>query len=382
MIKTLLSKRYAYCIGCTVAAAGLLVVSQPQEARGDTVTLNNGREIHGRLIEERKEEIRIRTGEGVITIPKFKIATYSENENWGNYGKPRSVAELAKLEAEKKAAADAARKDPKGKDTKGTPKGRTPKGKTPTKKGGAATVPAEKGEWVWGEKVSEAQIEALTPIRDKLLKELEEIGPTKDERLAKIKLSGEEEADLKQQVRLMGWRRSRGGRGGQAGSAIRRQNAKKELLTRYAERAIPSLVSSLGSASLWQSRTAAEAILELAKKGKDVTWLMWHFKAPAGLLRLMDNEGNPTSAFVRRDGAKALEALGAKISWPDDAKDELRSRAETVAYRKAQDWVKKADAEFTAKQKANAERREKINEDLEKIRNGEDPSAKDGASDE
>ena len=355
-------------------------------AQADTVTLNNGREIHGRLVQENAEDIWIRTGQGTIKIPKFRVATFSENENWGQYGRPRSVEELRKIEEEKqRQAAEAAARRNKGEgaDTGGaTP----PTAPGPRRQGGA---PADSGggkdgEWAWGANVTQEQIETLTPIRDKLLEERQKLGKTEKERLEEIKLSGEEENALQQEIKMLGWVRGRGGarRGGRAGSAPRREAARKKIVSTYGVRAIPALVKALSSASLWQARTAATTLMDVAANAAnkdDMRWLMYHFKAPQALLRLMDNEGDTISQYVRADANAAMEKVtGASQSWPALSAEpsdtsELRTRAETQAYRAWQKWWAKEEARFKKEQEAGKKRRSEIAEQLEQVRQGENP---------
>lgn len=355
-------------------------------AQADTVTLNNGREIHGRLVQENAEDIWIRTGQGTIKIPKFRVATFSENENWGQYGRPRSVEELRKIEEDKarEAAEAAARRKGDGEEAGDAP---GPVTKGPKRAGGGADKGGKKdGEWTWGANVTEEQIEALTPIRDKLLEEREGLGKSKEERLEEIKLSGEEESALQQEIKMLGWIRGRGGRnrGGRAGSAPRREAARKNIVTTYGVRAIPSLVKALGSASLWQARTASTALMDVAagaKKPEDMRWLVYHFQAPQALLRLMDNEGDTISPFVRFDANAAMEKVtGKSQKWPalqtkPTDNSELRTRAETQAYRAWQKWWGKESARFKKEQEANKKRRAEIAEQLEKLRQGENPLA-------
>ncbi|HBP16671.1 MAG TPA: hypothetical protein DEA08_02615 [Planctomycetes bacterium] len=352
-------------------------------AQADTVTLNNGREIHGRLVQENAEDIWIRTGQGTIKIPKFRVATFSENENWGQYGRPRSVEELRKIEEDKtrEAAEAAARRKGDGgeggEDTAPAPVAKGPK--QPAAGGGK-----KDGEWTWGANVTAEQIEALTPIRDKLIEERKGLGKTEEERLKEIELSGEQENALQQEIKMLGWIRGRGGarRGGRAGSAPRREAARKKIVQTYGVKAIPSLVKALGSASLWQARTASTTLMDVAANAQnkdDMRWLMYHFKAPQSLLRLMDNEGDTLSPFVRGDANAAMEKVtGATQKWPpikDKPTDntELRSRAETQAYRAWQKWWGKEAAKFKKEQEAGKKRRAEIAEQLEKIRQGENP---------
>jgi hypothetical protein len=331
-------------------------------ASADTVTLNNGREIHGRLVEEGKKVILIKTGSGVITIPKFKVATFSENENWGNYSKPRSVKELKAIEeANRKAAAKGAKKDPK----KGKPK-----------KGGE-TSGEDEGEWTWDEEVSKATIEELTPIRDDLLKKLEGLGPTAEERLEVLALSREEAPDLKEKIRLLGWKRGRGRRGGIAGSQVYRNKAKKEIVENYGVRAIPSLVKTVGSENLYQARWAAQTLQEIHAKAKskdDSLWLMNHHEVPTALVELMNNAGDTTSPFVRREANAAMEAIvGKSMGWPSDAKTPGATQVETAALKKWRRWGARNKLAFSKGEKEREANRKLYTEQLEMVRVGKNP---------
>ena len=332
-------------------------------AHADTVTLNNGREIHGRLVEEGKKVILIKTGSGVITIPKFKVATFSENENWGNYSKPRSVKELKAIEeANRKAADKGTDKDPKKTDGK----------KTGGKK-------SDGDEWSWGEEVSKATIEELTPIRDELLKKLEGLGPTAEKRLEVMALSREEEPDLKEKIRLLGWKRGRGRRGGIAGSQVYRNKAKKEIVASYGVRAIPGLLTAVGSENLYQARWAAQTLQEIhagAESKEDSLWLMNHFEVPAALVELMNNVGDGTSPFVRSEANAAAEAIvGESMGWPADAKTPGATPAETAALKKWRRWSARNRLAFTKAEEEREANRKLYNEKLEQVREGKNPDA-------
>jgi hypothetical protein len=347
--------------GSALLLAGSLVAP----VHADTVTLNNGREIHGRLVEEGAKVILIKTGSGVITIPKFKVATFSENENWGNYSKPRSVAQLKAIEAaNRKAAAEAAAKKGGKTGDEGPKKG--------SKKGAE-----EDGGWAWGEDVDKAAIEELTPIRDEIQQKLKDLGPTKEERLKGLGLSREEIPDLKEKIRLLGWKRGRGRRGGIAGSQVYREKAKKEIIATYGVRAISHLVKVLGSENLFQARTAAQTLQGIhagAKDPKASLWLMNHFEVPTGLVMLLDNEGDPISAFIRLETNQALEGItGSSAGWPTDAKDPRPSTAETRARKKWRRWNAKNSLAFTKSEETKAAERALFAEQLEQLREGKNP---------
>ena len=62
----------------------------------DTVTLKDGREMHGRLVRESEDRIWLRTNsQGETEIPKSKIATFTENADWGRTYELRSAGSKA-----------------------------------------------------------------------------------------------------------------------------------------------------------------------------------------------------------------------------------------------------------------------------------------------
>ncbi|MBL4850064.1 MAG: hypothetical protein JKY65_31430 [Planctomycetes bacterium] len=348
-----------------VAGSFLLVGTAP--AHADTVTLNNGREIHGRLVKEGAKVILIKTGSGVITIPKFKVATFSENENWGNYSKPRSIKQLKAIEDANRKAAEAA----KARTDKSNPK------KGGTKKGGTKKGGESEDEWTWGEDVTKARIEELTPIRDELLASLKKLGPAKEERLAGLSLSREEQPDLKEKIRLLGWRRRRGRRGGSAGSSIFRKKATKAIIKNYGVRAIPDVLKVLNSENLYQARAATATLqgIHAAAEDKEASlWLMNHFEVPAGLITLLDSDGDITSPFVRLEADGALQAIVSKsMKWPDSARNPSPSRAEAKARKKWRRWRAKNSLAFKKAEEEKLASRTLLTEQLEKVRDGINP---------
>lgn len=338
--------------------AGLaLLAGLPVAAFGDTVTLKNGKEIHGRLVEETEELIRIRSGGGVITLQKAEIATFSENENWGDYGR-----EVPPPPADKPAE-----KDPKKPADKPADK---PK---PGDKPKAADKPGEprtwsKETWKWPAGLSEEKIAELTPIRDEHLKELEKLGPTPAERLKKIELHPEEKDKLDQLVNRLDFQQQQG-----SANMIRRK-ARDRVINELGPKAIPTLSEGVKQdANYWRARISAEA-LELLNKDEDARWLMYHFDAPSGLVNLLRHQGDfGESPHLRNQANKTLEALTKhKESWPDST-ETMRTPAETEAMERWVAFWAREKRRWDAAEKEKEERRAELIAGLEKLAKGENP---------
>lgn len=364
-------------------------------AQADTVTLKNGREIHGKMTKESKDSIEIRTSGGRIVISKGEIATFNENADYGNYGQSPTTKRRLADEAAKKAAADAAAKKGKGKGTKKDPKDKTPpKTLTPDEKKkaeeSAKKTSLTKDGWEWGEDVKEDAIETLTPIRDGLHKELEDLGPTPEQRLEEIKLDGAQATSLRDAIQRLSWNRSRRDRGGNVRANVRRNNRMKEVVNGYGIKALPSLIKGLSNNSYWVKRMSAQAIAELMKSPqgdakvtglakmdtKKARWLGFHFRAPESLLKLLDEQEQPISAFVRSDANKALEATTGQKSRFKEGKDALRSSAESAALKQWKIWWPRALEEWKAAEEKALAKRAELFEKLQKVQQGTNPTEK------
>ncbi len=345
-------------------AACALAWGGPAPAWADTVTLKNGREIHGRLVEERDDSIRIKTVGGTITIAKSEVATFTENDNFGEeeYGRITPATEKPEKPAEGAEEAPAAERGG---------------AEQPAKDGAAAG--AESGEWRWDASVTDEQKARLTPIRDALLEELKKLPPSEEEMKAVVALSGPEKETLDDRVQAMAWRRRQGS------ANLRRENAMERVVEEFGEKAIPRLVQALGGSGQWVARMSSRALGELAKPagqglGKDAAsrkWLLYHYDAPGALIELLDHQGEIDSPFIRRDANAALEAItGEKQGWPTST-ESLRTAAETKAYRAWVAWWKGAQTAWKAEQTKAEARRKEIAAALDEIRAGREPASPD-----
>lgn len=329
-------------------------------AFADTVTLKNGREVNGRLVEEREDAIRIRTGGGVIEIRKVEIATFSENENWGDYGRELPAETPAKPE-------DA----PPGGKPGDKP---TDQGGSPKPAGGAATAPDKvptKEEWKWPAGLGAEKIAELTPIRDKYLDELKAMGPTPEERLKKLQLHPEENDKLTELMQRIDFRQLQG-----SANLIRRK-ARDRIIEELGLKATERLTAGARQDdNYWQKRVSAEA-LQLLAKDDDARWVLYHFDSPGALTTLLRHQGDQTnSAPMRNQGNTSLEAITKhSVNWVDGT-EAMRTAEETAAMERWTSWWKAEKARWDAEQKEKEERRQKLLEGIAKLQKGENPEAK------
>ena len=350
--------------------AGLLV-GAALPAFADTVTLKNGRELHGRLVEESADSIVLRTGTGgQIVVLKEKIATFTENANWGDDQGGRATKPLPDRD-------DAGDEGDEGDADEGeAPPPRPPRG-----------GPAEPGadpaaDWRWPSGLTRAEIDRLTPVRDELLGELEELGPSPEERMAMVdasKLSSAERSAMDDLFTRMGYNRQR-----RSSAAMVRRGARDRLVSEFGLKAIPELVEALGDTNYWQARMSADALGKLAGggDGEDAKWYCYHLDVPTKLIGLMGHQGEfGLSPAMRLDANAAMERVtGHKVGF-EASEETLRTAAETKSLRDWRSWWSRARSTWQAEQKANEERREEILADLDTLRRGEMPAGK-GADDD
>lgn len=359
----------------------------PQVARADTVTLKNGREIHGRLIEELPKSIRMRTEGGTITIEKAEIASFTEGEVFTNYGgRTRTQDEV-----------DGSK--PGTTPTPSTPG--QPGQPTPPTGGGRTTGPADSaGEWKWPANLSAAEIATLAPIRDQALADLEKLGLTPEERLKAVVVSGEERARIQELMLRFNYRQRQG-------SANAHRNQARDRVLEFGLKSLPFLADGLVHEAQWTRRVSAQGLERLAKTppaapapppqaqgappprgqpaptppaaltGDDVRWLMYHHEVPERLLALLDNQGEIDSPFIRAEAATALAAVtGGPVAWPATPTEErLRTADENRAKAAWETWWTREKARFNSEQEAKAKSREELQAKLAALREGRNPDA-------
>jgi hypothetical protein len=338
---------------------GALVVAAfaSTPARADTVTLKNGRELHGKLLDESKASIRLRIeGGGTITVLKADIATFMEGEVLVTYSKPQTDAAPVVTQT-------------------------TPGGTTPTPPGGGAatpppagtpTTPAAAPAWVWPATLTPAEIAELTPIRDAVLKQLEELGPSAEERLKALETSAAERTRIQEVMARFRDRQRQG-------SANARRGVARDEVVGFGAKGIDALVDGLGSESQWTRRVSAQALGALSGGAQEVTakdmrWLMIHQSVPQKLLALLADQGEVDSPFVRADANAALEAIsGAKQQWPETT-DRMRTPGESQAAEAWSKWWATERRRFDRAQESYATNRAALEAKVGLLRQGKNPN--------
>ncbi|MCO5170235.1 MAG: hypothetical protein M9894_28195 [Planctomycetes bacterium] len=331
----------------------------PGVARADTVTLKNGREIHGRLVEEGRDSIRMRTDDrGTITIPKADIASFTEGEvlvNYGAGGRPVEPAPPAQ-------PAQPAQPEPAAPATPARP-----------------AAPGRPGEWQWPAGLTPAQIEELTPIRDKVLEDLEKLGPTREERLKAVAATPEERSEIQEQMQRFNYNRRRGPDRGQ-GSAVQQRRLAKERVLAHGLKALPLLANGLESEALFTKQNCAVGVAELMQpsgdlKLEDLRWLMYHHDVPTKLLKLLDHQGEIESCFVRADGDAALRVVtGHNVNY-EASTERMRTLEETRAKTAWEQWWQREKARWTRAEAEKEKTRQELEAKLALLRQGKNPEA-------
>lgn len=349
----------------------------------DTVTLKDGREMHGRLVRESEDRIWLRTNsQGETEIPKSKIATFTENADWGRTYELRSAG--SKAEGDEGGEADGGEGGEAG--TEDAPKAG---GAGATKAGGLPGGLPALADWTWPAELSKAEVNTLTPIRDAFYTELkDDLLPTTEERLALLKLPEGAAEEIERQSAMLAWKRRQGS------ANMRRRNALDAILSGYGVRAIPALVDNLGHEDWWRARLSAQGLAKLMKSGSaddgggkasskvewkeaDARWYAYHFNAPASLLGLLDHKENALdSPFIRQEANEALGQITQhKVSYPSAGEKPtlLPSSEESAAIQRWKSWWPLERARWVKAEKERDERRDKVVEALQQLLKGQRP---------
>lgn len=335
----------------TLAALLLLAAA----ARADTVTLRNGRTLHGRVVEQTNDRVRLALPGGTITVPRDQVASVAEDDELGEeYGVAPPRAWLT----------------------------RPPLPQPPP--------PAEPEGWTWARGVTAERIAALTPARDRLLAELRGLGPAPDERLAAARATDEERRRIGELIDRFTFRRSHvrrrpadeeAGPGQRVGGTLRqRQQARDDVLA-FGPKAVEPLRDALRGDAVWRRRMAAQALARLVLEAEEAAdaealrWLMYRADVPGALLPLLDQAGETEAAFLRQDADAALEAITQeRIPFVPSA-----AATPTAEERRAAEaWRRWWDAErprWRAAEEAKEARRAALVAQLAAVREGRDPSA-------
>ena len=351
-------------IRASLVTFALLAAAGPVVA--DTVTLKNGREIHGKLVSEGKNDVRLRTAGGTITIPRADIATFNEND----FVEPALEKGSDPVDTSKPAGDDAAKPGDAAKPPAGNPPAA---GDAPTKE-----------TWLWAAGLDKATIDKMTPLRDKYLGELEKIGLSPAERLKKVELDAEETAELEKlmesfdrrqsHVRTQGGRRIRGNN-----SRNQARRAAANNVADYGALAIKPLREKMRSANALDQRMAAQTITKINAdddfKAEEIAWYRYHFDVPGALIAMMGTQSDPLSYLVRNEANTALMGVTGQGGFGFElGKGQEVSPAEAEAARQWSIWWTTERSRWVKEEEAKEKKREALLAALEEVRAGKEPA--------
>ncbi len=359
-------------IRASLVTFALLAAAGPVVA--DTVTLKNGREIHGKLVSEGKTEVRLRTAGGTITIPRADIATFNEND----FIEPALDKDTTPTETPPTTPADGTKPADGAKPEDGAA-------------GGGAVTPPEPGAtptketWLWAPGLDKATIEKMTPLRDKYLEELEKIGPTPAERLKKVELDAEEAAELDKLMESFDRRQSHV-RTQTGGRRIRGNNSRNQArraaannVADYGALAIKPLRDKMRSANALDQRMSAQTIVKIGGddefKADEITWYRYHFDIPAALISMLGVQSDALSYLVRNDGNTALMAVTGQPGFGFEiGKGQEVTPAEGEAARQWSIWWSTERNRWVKEEEAKEKKRAALLAALEEVRVGKAPA--------
>lgn len=310
-------------------------------AQADTVVLKNGREVRGKVLDEGRDTVRVKTDGGTLTLRRSEI-------------------ESIRIDG----SDDGSRRTPPPPVDPATPPGGPSTSARPLR-------PDE--PWTWAPDVGPERIAALTPVRDRLLADLAALGPTREKRLEALACSAEERAQLQALIGDFDDIRRRG-------NAAQRRNAARDETVRSGIKALPFLLEGLGREGHWTRRISAQALQRLMQAPggtltpDDARWLTYHKRVPAKLITLLQTQGDADAPFVRAEAAGALAAVsGQAVPYPQGVRDALPTLDEGQAERAWTTWWERAERDWRRAEDEKERRRVDLLRKLGRVRVGQDP---------
>lgn len=308
-------------------------------AWADTVVLKNGREVRGKVLDDGKETVRVKTDGGILTLRRADIESVRiDGSDDGSRRPPAPV-------------------DPETPAEPVTP-GRPLRSDEP---------------WTWAPEVSRERVAELTPVRDRLLTQLAALGPTREKRLEALACSAEERTKFQALVQDFDDVRRRG-------NAVQRRNAARDEMVGLGMKALPFLVEGLAQGNHWTRRMSAQALQRLMQTPggglttMDARWLVYNERVPAKLMALLRTQGDADAAFVRVEMAGALGAVtGQTIPYPQDAQEPSPTAAEIEATRAWAAWWQRAEGEWGRSEEEKERLRGELLRKLGLVRVGQNP---------
>jgi hypothetical protein len=290
-------------LGCALATPAV----------ADTVTFKNGREVHGRLVEETGDDITLQVGSGTFRFPKKDIATFTKDDDFGQrYFTPPHRSDLGELSVEGGANAERSFYRPRD-----------------------ATL---------------EELKNLKAIHTRLNEEYAKLGPSTDARLHKFELAAGDRASLDDAIANLG-------KSGAAGTS-------PASLSGFGLKAIGPLSDALQVGETPAKAAAALALADVITRGdaEDARWLLGHYKVGSRLTSLLDSSGDDNAAACRNAGDRALEQIsGTQFGWTE-SKDPYPSESQRQASSKWKAWSFTDAANFETAEKTRADALAKLDE--------------------
>jgi hypothetical protein len=325
------------CIG--LCFLSLIVMSGTVFA--DTATLRNGREIHGRLIVETSKFIELRIAQGGrMRIMKEDIATFTENDNHGqNYGKggvksPRS------------------RNGSSGKKSGGV--------KGSRKKVDSKKPRVKDAKELFRDSLPKASRSLKAEEKEKLLEKLFSLRDPKGAYLSLTVANAEENEELTQLFKDIGYARKAGNRG-LRGQAL-------EKLKKFGVKALPKAIEGLKNKSnVYVRRNSLRCITHMVEKGERWGFYNSHFGISEGALGLLVDQAHDLSFGVRSAANDLLKkTAGEGVGFIGNT-DQFRTANQLESKK---NWTKVIQSAEKSYKRDQEKRREKFEEALSEWKEG------------
>lgn len=309
-------------------------------AEADTVTLKNGREIHGRLIKETRTHLHIRVAQGgVLRLEKARIATFSENSNYGEgyAGSPTTGGSSGATES------TADKPDDKPNES----------GKTAKSGPGAG----EGEDWIKDLGPPHESFDDASA--DKILERLKELRSPEARFIGETEATKEEQQTIQSLFDQMGYARKVGNRG--------RRGQAREKLKEFGVKVLPHVDKQLSSGNFYRRLNTARLVASLA--AKDDAWRFYthKFNLVSSLIPMVGDQSTPQSFGLRAAANEALEKLtGASMGFRPNS-DQFRTAAQADALSAWKGWWAKEQEAWI---KAEKERSKAWDETLALWKNG------------
>lgn len=144
----------------------------------------------------------------------------------------------------------------------------------------------------------------LEELKKRTTERLRELGPTPEQRLAKVAVTPKRRAEIRERIDDFAYIQQQGG------TRLIRWKRRDAVIARYGVKAVPFLTEVLGAKRYWTARTSAQALGTLAQQQpEEVRWLAMRDDAPSDLIAFFNRGPEYELVGLHRDLDAALRAL-------------------------------------------------------------------------